>query len=83
VFGALGLLTGLGIRFAWLGHRQRRPLYAPLGGGVILLAWLGTGGPNTDLLGHLCGFLTGVILGWFCSRHQDRAPLAGSPPPSA
>jgi membrane associated rhomboid family serine protease len=65
VFGAVGLLSG----YAW---RQRLTLrerwlyrWAPLIGGVSLLAALGAGDAHVDVLGHLLGFLAGVLLGWF------------------
>jgi membrane associated rhomboid family serine protease len=68
VFAALGLLAG----FAW---RQRltlgeRRLYrwGPLIAGVSLLALLGAGTAQVDVLGHLLGFLTGVGLGWVYAR---------------
>jgi len=68
VFAALGLLTG----FAW---RQRLTLrerwlyrWAPLIAGTSLLAWLGAGSAQVDVLGHLLGFLAGVVLGWVYAR---------------
>jgi membrane associated rhomboid family serine protease len=68
VFAALGLLAG----FGWgrqLTLRDRR-LYrwAPLFGGVCLLALLGAGGEHVDVLGHLLGFIAGVTLGWIFAR---------------
>ncbi|MDH3304331.1 MAG: rhomboid family intramembrane serine protease, partial [Gammaproteobacteria bacterium] len=40
--------------------------YGPIVGGLALLMYTGTGGPNTDigahLLGFVCGFLTGMLL---------------------
>lgn len=76
VFGALGLLTGLGLRFARHRHHGLRPLAAPLGGGLMLLAWLGTGGQQVDLLGHLLGFASGLALGLL-----SPAASAGPAPP--
>ena len=68
VFAALGLLAG----FAW---RQRLTLrerwlyrWAPLIAGISLLAWLGAGSAQVDVLGHLLGFLAGVALGWVYAR---------------
>jgi rhomboid protease GluP len=68
VFAALGLLAG----FAWrqrLTLRERR-LYrwAPLIAGISLLAWLGAGSVQVDVLGHLLGFLSGLALGWVYAR---------------
>lgn len=78
VFAALGLLAG----FGWgqrLQLRDRR-LYrwAPLFGGVCLLALLGSGGGpevdgmgtgrHVDVAGHLLGFVAGLGCGWLFSR---------------
>jgi membrane associated rhomboid family serine protease len=70
VFAALGLLTGL----AW---RQRLTLrgrwlyrFAPLIAGVCLLALLGSGTAQVDVLGHLLGFVIGVVLGWAYVERQ-------------
>jgi len=37
--------------------------WAPLVGGVVLLAWFGTGDQKTDIVAHLTGFLAGTGLG--------------------
>lgn len=68
VFGALGMLAGLGcsnllknhVRLPWA--RTAAPVLA----GVILLGWLGGGaeGGNTDVLGHVFGFGTGLATGF-------------------
>ena len=64
VFASIGLLSG----YAW---RQRLTLserwlyrWAPLIGGISLLAALGAGDEHVDVLGQLLGFVTGVLLGW-------------------
>jgi membrane associated rhomboid family serine protease len=64
VFAAIGLLAG----YSW---RQRLSLrerwlyrWTPLIGGVSLLAFLGAGTTQVDVLGHLLGFSVGVALGW-------------------
>jgi membrane associated rhomboid family serine protease len=63
VFAAVGLVAA----HAW---RQRRAFVlpgwrriAPLIGGVMLLAWLGTEGEHTDVLSHGLGFACGAVLG--------------------
>ncbi|MDB6084315.1 MAG: hypothetical protein JWN43_2196 [Gammaproteobacteria bacterium] len=68
VFAALGLLAG----FGWgerLGLRERR-LYrwAPLFGGICLLALLGAANEHVDVIGHLLGFMAGTALGWAFAR---------------
>ena len=35
----------------------------PLVGGVVLLAFTGTGGERTDIFAHLAGFASGSLLG--------------------
>lgn len=83
-FAAIGASTatfaGLGLvgAFAWQreGHRAfglRRSL-APLFAAFALLAFTGTGGENTDVLGHICGFAAGATLGLAASAlHPERA----------
>jgi rhomboid protease GluP len=68
VFAALGMLAGYG----WgqrLQLRERR-LYrwAPLFAGSCLLALLGAGNEHVDVLGHLLGFLSGIVVGWAFAR---------------
>lgn len=75
VFAALGILAGSAwiIRRRHL-HQPRLLRWAPLVGGVVLLAFLGTGGERTDITAHLTGFLSGgfvgVGLGWIDHRFQ-------------
>lgn len=63
VFAAVGMLAS----FEWMRrHILRRPpmrRYAPLAGGVVLLAYLGAGGERTDVVAHLTGFLAGALCG--------------------
>lgn len=66
VFAALGILTGCGVAETLL-DRARLPwlrICAPFLAGLILLGWLGGGGSeNTDVLGHVFGFGTGLVAG--------------------
>ena len=63
VFAAVGLLAAHTWRtrrgFGLPGWRQA----APLIGGLLLLAWLGTEGENTDVLSHGLGFACGAVAG--------------------
>jgi rhomboid protease GluP len=63
VFAAVGLLAAHTWRtrrgFGLPGWRQA----APLVGGLLLLAWLGTEGENTDVLSHGLGFASGALSG--------------------
>jgi rhomboid protease GluP len=70
VFAALGMLAG----FGWgqrLKRRDRR-LYrwGPLFAGSCLLALLGAGNEHVDVLGHLLGFVTGILFGWIFARFE-------------
>lgn len=85
VFTSLGLLSA----YTW---RLRAPLsqrwalrWAPLVAGVVLLGWLGSGGEDTDLVGHIGGFGAGLALGMLAAsaaaqRWLQRLPqwLAGA-----
>ena len=67
VFAALGILSGLGFS-SMLRVRVRLPwakITAPVIAGVILLGWMGGGaiGGNTDVLGHIFGFGSGLTAG--------------------
>jgi rhomboid protease GluP len=63
LFGAVGLLSmltfGMHIR---RGAIRSWRAWAPLAAGLALLGFLGTA-PATDLLAHLAGFLSGLVLG--------------------
>jgi rhomboid protease GluP len=74
VFGALGVLGGLGVVRRRRTEARNRRAWVPFAAGLALLAWLGTGGQHVDLWAHLCGFLLGSLLGVF-------AGIALSPPP--
>lgn len=85
VFGALGILSGVGfsallrarLNLSWA--RTAAPVIA----GIVLLGWLGGGseGGNTDVLGHIFGFSSGMSAGWITghfSRSTADASIAGS-----
>ncbi len=67
VFAALGILSGVGVvetlresvRLPWL------RIAAPVVAGIVMLGWLGGGeaGSNTDVMGHVLGFSSGVVAG--------------------
>jgi membrane associated rhomboid family serine protease len=62
VFGALGLLVGIAVRGR---HRRRirgRRVWAPLGAGLALLAFVGMGEGRVDVWAHLWGFVAGAGL---------------------
>lgn len=76
VFGAIGILATLQFikKIRQPGNGFRALL--PLGGGLALLAMLGSG-PHTDLMAHLFGFLSGGAIGVFYGIWIKR-PLSDS-----
>lgn len=74
VFGALGILGGLGVvRRHRLGLRGRRA-WLPVAAGLGLLAFLGTAGERVDLWAHLFGFIAGGVLGAMAGLVVARRP---------
>lgn len=77
VFGALGILSGIGlvencreeVRMPWV------RVLAPLLAGMILLGWLGGAEPGAgvDVFGHVFGFSAGILAGAAC-RYLEREP---------
>jgi membrane associated rhomboid family serine protease len=63
IFAAVGLLAAL--RHNWRRKRMFSTLrdWAPIAGGIMLLAFLGFGDGQTDILAHVFGFVSGVCLG--------------------
>jgi membrane associated rhomboid family serine protease len=74
-FGALGMLVGVGVHVAWRSRSYRKlwGVLVPIGAGVVLLGWFGSGGARTDVLGHAMGFAAGGLLGAAASWRQMRA----------
>ena len=77
VFGAVGMLGGLGL--ARRGRRKvpRRRAWVPVAAALALLAMLGSGGESVDVLAHLFGFLFGGILGLLFAFVTPRPPRLG------
>ncbi len=75
VFGGLGLLAGMAMTspraLQWRGTLRR---WAPIGAGLMLLAFFGMGGERTDIWAHVFGFVVGAVAG-FALAHIDPAPL--------
>lgn len=76
VFAALGLVSG----FVWRAKLMAQERWAwrlgPVVGGIALLAYTGTGGPNTDVGAHLAGFVCGFVSGTIVSRLTKNVPSA-------
>ena len=69
IFAGIGLLSALRYN-----GRPGRHLFstmrgiAPIGGGIMLLAFLGFGGEQTDVLAHVFGFGSGLVLGFVLAK---------------
>jgi rhomboid protease GluP len=73
-FGALGILSGHARQsqaIPWRGGLRR---WAPIGAGVMLLAFLGFGGERTDVGAHVAGFAVGVAIGFALAHAARRVP---------
>ncbi len=74
VFGALGILSGYtrtSRSVPWRSHIRR---WAPVGAGIMLLAFLGFGGERTDIGAHVTGFAIGVAAGLALARAGGLLP---------
>ncbi len=74
LFGALGILSGHARRsqiIPWRGGLRR---WAPIGAGIMLLAFLGFGGERTAVTAHVAGFAVGVALGLALAHLGERVP---------
>ena len=63
VFAALGLVAGFVWRGKFMAQDRWSYRFGPIVGGLALLMYTGTGGPNTDIGAHLLGFLCGFFFG--------------------
>lgn len=72
VFAALGVIVSHALR-GWRADREKRlRQWSPLIGGILLLAFTGVGGQRTDVVAHVTGFLSGLLIGWLCCRLPNR-----------
>jgi membrane associated rhomboid family serine protease len=67
IFGAVGILGGVGLVKRRRQSASRRGAWMPLAAALALLAMLGTGTGRVDVLAHLFGFLIGAVLGVLCA----------------
>lgn len=75
VFGAVGMLGGLGLARRGGKKPPRRRAWMPVAATLALLGMLGTGGEQVDILAHLFGFVFGAVLGIlfaFVTPHPGR-----------
>lgn len=75
VFAALGVVTGYVWSGKFMSQERWSNRFGPIVGGLALLMYTGTGGPNTDIGAHLfgfvCGFAAGLILVRFGTIPKD------------
>ena len=77
VFGAVGILSACQFWRRRQHAQHRIKAWLPLAGGLALLAILGAGGQRVDVMAHLFGLLSGLLLGMIYCIRVDR-PLARS-----
>ena len=63
IFGAVGLLAVVAVRFRPRHRRWGLRRLAPIAAGIMLLAFLGIQGKNIDIGAHVAGFAAGCGLG--------------------
>ncbi len=74
VFAALGLLATYFSVPGRLNQETWARRWAPIVGGLWLLAWLGTGDARTDIVAHLTGFIAGFLIGILLGRIPGPGP---------
>lgn len=76
-FGALGLLVGVAVVRAWRdrSYGRLKRLVVPVGAGVALFGMFGVGGVDTDVVGHLAGWVCGVSLGAAVAACEGAEPV--------
>jgi hypothetical protein len=62
IMGALGMLAVQSMALVREGAHARQLIVRGLGGGLLLLILMGTN-PDTDVLAHVAGFVSGCVLG--------------------
>jgi membrane associated rhomboid family serine protease len=77
VFGAVGLLGGLGVVRRRRKGVRGRLAWMPIVAALALLAMLGTGGVRVDIWAHLFGFLVGGVMGVLVAFAVPRPPGRG------
>lgn len=75
-FGAVGIVSAYQFSRKRDSADRRIKAWMPLAGGLALLGFLGVG-PHTDLMAHLFGFGTGILLGLLTGRYTGQ-PLSAS-----
>ncbi len=75
VFAALGIVAA----YSWTQrkhvHISKLKRWTPFVGGALLLSFLGTGGGRTDVVAHVTGFFSGVLLGILYAKFGEGVVL--------
>ncbi|HYA27221.1 MAG TPA: rhomboid family intramembrane serine protease [Acidobacteriota bacterium] len=74
VFGAVGLLAGLGMTRRRRSALSRWRAWLPVAAALALLGMLGSGGQRVDIWAHLFGLLVGAVLGILVAVVAPRPP---------
>ncbi len=74
VFGILGVLCAYVWKQRYFSQATWSKRLGPIFGGIVLLAFTGTSGENTDIGAHLWGFVSGLIIGWVCAQFNETIP---------
>ena len=70
VFAAVGIISGSAMS-RMIQHRSfllLRDVLIPVFVAFVVLAWWGSSGENTDIIGHLMGLLSGLLLGFLFKK---------------
>lgn len=67
-FAALGLVPAFGWRRGFFRGRGFKRGFAPIFAAIALLAFTGFGSDNVDVMGHLFGFIGGILMGFACAH---------------
>ena len=62
-FAALGIVPAFGWRRGFFRGRGFKRGFAPIFGAIALLAYTGFGSENVDAVGHIFGFISGIVMG--------------------
>jgi rhomboid protease GluP len=79
VFTALGMLAAYSWRLNLHLPQKWALRWAPLVAGLVLLAWLGTAGEETDVVAHVMGFMVGLLMGAAAALAPARRTLERIP----
>lgn len=75
VFAVLGLLSGYVWKMKYFSQATWPKRLGPIFGGIVLLAFTGTSGENTDIGAHLWGFASGLVVGWLIAKFNEKIQI--------